>query len=82
MAAHAPNASGSDFALTPAMNPAAHPPAAALSASSVYLSALCEIMGHVTYLTDVRDSSLSEGKGETHGSYHLSSWSAITIQAE
>jgi len=38
IAAHAPNASGSDLALTPAMNPAAHPPAAAFSASSVYLS--------------------------------------------
>jgi hypothetical protein len=35
IAAHAPNASGSDLALTPAMNPAAHPPAAAFKASFV-----------------------------------------------
>ena len=53
IAAHAPNASGSDLALTPAMNPAAHPPAAALSASSVYLSVSFGMLGPKTYFTDV-----------------------------
>lgn len=37
IAAQAPNAKGSDLARTPAMNPAAHPPAAAFIASSVYV---------------------------------------------
>jgi hypothetical protein len=40
IAAQAPNASGRDLALTPAMNPAAHPPAAAFNASSVCSSVL------------------------------------------
>jgi len=53
IAAHAPNASGSDLALTPAMNPAAHPPAAAFSASSVYLLVSSGGLGLETYFTDV-----------------------------
>jgi hypothetical protein len=54
IAAHAPNASGSDLALTPAMNPAAHPPAAAFNASFVwFISGSLARLGEGAYLTHV-----------------------------
>jgi hypothetical protein len=44
------------------MNPAAHPPAAAFSASSVCLLVFFRALGLETYFTDVRDGGLGEGE--------------------
>lgn len=55
IAAHAPNASGSDLALTPAMNPAAHPPAAAFIASSVYTVSITRVLYFGESKTDLSD---------------------------